>query len=60
MQELKFEQVENVSGGVVVNPVTVMVAVRVIKVATPYVKTAVRGATATIAGAAGVDKGLGD
>ncbi len=55
MQELKFEQVEDVNGGIFINPVTVMVAVRVIKIAAPYVKAAAGAAVGAAAGAAGYD-----
>jgi hypothetical protein len=54
MQELTFEQVEEVSGG---NPVVVMLAVVAIRAATPYI---VRGAVAVasaVAGAIGTSDG---
>lgn len=53
MQELTFEQVEEVSGGLVINPITVMVGVRIIQIATP---TVVRVASA-IAAAIGTTDG---
>lgn len=50
MQELTFEQVEEVSGG---NPVVAMVAVVACRAAAPYAKYAVITAAAAFAGAYG-------
>lgn len=54
MQELTFEQVEEVSGG---NPVVVMVAVVAIRAASPYIKTGVIAAATTLAGIVGYELG---
>lgn len=59
MQELTFEQVESVSGGLVINPVTVMVAVRVIQIATPYVQAGVTAAVGAASAAAGYNAAQG-
>ena len=57
MRELSVNEVNEVHGG---NPAVVILIVRVAKVASPYVKTAIVTAAATIAGAAGYDKGSSD
>jgi hypothetical protein len=59
MQELTFEQVEEVNGGLFINPVTVMMAVRVMQIATPYVQAAIGAAVGAAAGAAGYEHSQG-
>jgi hypothetical protein len=51
MKELNVTQTEQVQGGIFINPVTVMVAVRVGQIAAPYLQA---GAIAAVSAAAGV------
>jgi hypothetical protein len=53
MQELTFEQVEEVSGGIFINPVTVMIGVRLGQMALPHVQKLILGAAAYV----GADEG---
>lgn len=53
MKELTAKQMEEVSGGIFINPVTVMIGVRLIHLARPYIKKALIGA----AGYIGHDEG---
>ncbi|RMA80237.1 hypothetical protein [Umboniibacter marinipuniceus] len=51
MELLNSEQQQEVSGGIFINPVTVMLAVRLVTYASPYVLSAA-AATATAVGSA--------
>jgi len=55
MQELNNNEVETVSGGVFVNPWTVMIAVRAAQIAAPYVAAGAVGAVGTIGGILGFE-----
>lgn len=54
MQELTFEQVEDVSGG---NPVVVMLAVVAVRAAVPHVVRAASAVATAVAGAVGTSDG---
>jgi hypothetical protein len=54
MKELTAKQVEEVSGGIFINPVTVMIGVRLIHIAKPFVKKTLVG----VAGYLGHDEGV--
>lgn len=54
MQELTFEQVEDVSGG---NPVVVMVAVVAVRAAAPHVMRAAAAVATAVGGAVGTSDG---
>ncbi len=50
MKELTAKQVEEVSGGIFINPVTVMLAVRLIRIAKPFVENGLIGVATYIGG----------
>jgi hypothetical protein len=50
MKELTAKQVGEVSGGIFINPVTVMIGVRIAQLAKPHIKRGILAAAAYIGG----------
>ncbi|MCK8137726.1 hypothetical protein [Pseudoalteromonas sp. 2CM28B] len=55
MRELNVKEIQEVNGGLIINPVTAWVAVRVVQIATPYIQAGVTAAVGAAAAAAGYD-----